>query len=367
MAVTQSISSRREMLELFNSRLNNTHSDLLENTRLEFGRNMLKTAIIESNIPWSECSTLDSVTESVEIDSDLYLSKVNVNSEDDCWIFVDIHDSRFWIVYSLEKSSLFNEAINDILQTEGGGLDRLWIPTKQVEEIGELGEYEGVKIKFGAEDVFPEEFIEDNLQFTDLNIDGSGQNSRQLYNVLKASEGIDRFLALSRIQIRRETGGEFVRERITNEGMFTTRGGTDVRLHVSTVENIKEIYSDMLKVIEENHIIRAENQPHGGRSRGAPIVIQFSQPVPNVEQFLSHVVNAQDPFRLWGHIRQAGQNSYKVDGVDAHNGDQFSIEMSEKWLRLYLYGNACGNTALRMFTNIQQYYDPAAELVMTNA
>jgi hypothetical protein len=47
-----------------------------------------------------------------------------------------------------------------------------------------------------------------------------------------------------------------------------------------------------------------------------------------------------------------------------HNGDQFSIELTPDWMRLYLYEEACGNTVLRIFTNLQHYYDPSAALVI---
>lgn len=366
MAVTQPITSRREMLSVFGDRLRNTQSDMLEQTQLEFGRNMLKTAIIESNISADDLFQTEVIDEILEIESDLWMAKTE-NTHGEGWLFIDFHEERFWIVYSMGKSDFFNTAIEKLLRTEGGGLDRLWLPAGQVEEIGDLGEYEGVKISFGANEVFPDEFIEDNLQFTDLNIDGSGQSSRHLYEILKATDDIDDFLALSRIQIRREVDGEFVRERITNEGAFTTRGGSDIRLHVSTVEYIKNRYARLLEAVETNHIIGADRRPHGGRARGSPAVIRFSRPVPDVEVFLSHVVNAQDPFRLWGHIRRIDEEAFKVDGVDAHNGDKFAIEMAPEWLRLYLYDGACGNTALRIFTNVQQYYDPAAELVIVDA
>lgn len=50
--------------------------------------------------------------------------------------------------------------------------------------------------------------------------------------------------------------------------------------------------------------------------------------------------------------------------MDIDNGDKFSIEMTAEWIRLYLYGGGCGNTALRIFTNLQHYYDPSATLVI---
>lgn len=349
------------MLQIFESRLQNTHSDLVEQTELEFGRNMLKTALIESNIQPDGILQNDDVKNHFEVESNLYILEIE-NTDGEGFLFLDVHDTRFWIFYSLSKSDFFNRAIDDLLREEGAGLDRLWLPTGQVEEIGKTGKYEGVKISYGADQVFPEDFIEDNLEFSDLDIDSSGKNSKKLYEILKNSEGIDNFLALSRIKIRREIEDEFVRESITNEGSFTTRGGTDIELHIATVEQIKNRYAQLLQRIEENHIIDAEQRPHGGRAQGSPVIIRLSQEVPDIERFLSHVVNAQDPFRLWGHIREISENYYKVDGVDMHNGDKLAIEMSPEWMRLYFYNNACGNTALRIFTNIQQYYDPAANL-----
>jgi len=353
------------MLDLFGARIQNAHTDLVENTELEFGRNMLKTAIIESNIPFEKILSSEIIDDVYKIEPDLKIVEVT-NSKGDGRLYFDLHDDRFWIVYSIGKSDFFKESISDLLKKEGGGLDRLWIPTGHVEQIGSTGKYEAIKLSYGATDVFPEEFIKDNLQFTDLNIDGSGQNASNLYNILKESEDIRDYLALSRIQIRREKEGEFVRESITNEGTITTRNGSDIGLHISTVEHIKKLYSQLLEAVERNHIIRATKVEHGARASGGPVVINFSRQVSDVEGFLGHVVNAQDPFRLWGHSRKVGHNAYKIDGVDAHNGDKIAIEMSSEWLRLYLYDDACGNTALRLFTNIQQYYDPAAELLINN-
>ncbi|MCL9818373.1 hypothetical protein [Natronocalculus amylovorans] len=354
------------MLSAFNDRLQNNYSDLLEDTELSPGENMLKTAVVESNIPPLEVFEKEEVDRVREVDQNLHLFKWTTGNSGSDWFFLDTHDKRFWIFYSLSKSNFFGDAMREIVTSEGAGLDRLWLPRGQIERIGEMGAYEGVKISYGANDVFPEEFIKENLEFSDLNIDGSGSSSKNLYEILKQTEKLDPFLALSRIQIRREIDGDFVRERVTNEGMFTTRGGTNIRLHISTVEQIKEQYAQMLNAIESNHIIGATSREHGARPQGAPIIIKFSREVHDVEEFLSYIVNAKNPFRLWGHTRKISASAYKVDGVDMHNGDKIAIEMAPDWMRLYLYDGACGNTALRLFTNLQQYYDPAAELIYHN-
>jgi hypothetical protein len=353
------------MHQIFESRLQNTHSDLLENTRLDVGRYMLKTALIETNISPAAFCEKPVLEEIIEIEEDLLMIEI-VNREGGGWLFVDIHHDRLWSVYSLTSAEFFKIAVNDLLNSDGGGLDRLWLPSGHVEKIGDMGEFEGVKMSFEAENVFPEEFLEDNesLRFTDLNINGSGQNSRDLYDILRQTEEVADYISLTRVQIRREQGEHFVRERITNDGSFTTRGGDSIRLHLSTVEEIKARYGRLLSRIETHHRINATQRDHGVRANGGPVVINFSHPIEDVEEFLSHVVNAKEPFRLTGHIRTVGENACKVDAVDGHNGDRVTLEVAEEWLRLYLHGDACGNTALRLFSNLQHYYDPTAELVI---
>lgn len=365
MATSQPIASRSEMHQVFEDRLQNVQSDLLENARLDVGRNMLKTALIETNLSPATFCEKPVLEEVIEIEDELLMVEIE-NREGRGWLFVDVHDDRFWSIYSLTPSTFFNIAIDDLLNSDGGGLDRLWLPSGQVEKIGNMGKFEGVKMSFEAENIFPEEFLENNesLRFTDLNIDGSGRNSRDLYDILRQTEEVADYISLTRVQIRRERGGHFVRERVTNDGKFTTRGGNNIRLHLSTVEEIKARYEQLLTRIETHHRIDATSHDHGARVKGGPVVIKFSHPIEDVEEFLSHVVNAKDPFRLTGHIRPVGENACKVDAVDGHNGDRLTLEISEEWLRLYLHGDACGNTALRLFSNLQHYYDPAAELVI---
>lgn len=353
------------MHQLFEDRLQNVHSDLLENTRLDVGRNMLKTALIETNLSTAAFCEKPVLKEVIEIEEELLMINLE-NREGEGWLFVDVHDDRLWSIYSLTPAKFFKIAVDDLLNSNGGGLDRLWLPSGHIEKIGDMGKFEGVKMSFEAESIFPEEFLENNesLRFTDLNINGSGRNSRELYDILRQTEEVADYISLTRVQIRRERDGNFVRERVTNDGKFTTRGGDSIRLHLSTVEEIKARYEQLLNRIETHHRINATGHDHGARARGGPVVIKFSHPIEDVEEFLSHMVNAKDPFRLTGHVRLVGKNACKVDAVDGHNGDRLTLEVADEWLRLYLHGDACGNTALRLFSNLQHYYDPAAELVI---
>lgn len=364
MADTQ-ISSRRDMFSLFQSRLENTQSDLVENQELEFGRNMLKTYIIESNISPSEfIESHEPIQLAQEIDTDLYLLSIK-GSYGEGHFFLDVEDDRFWVFYSTDKSSLTKPAIKDMLSSEGSGLDHPWIPGREVERIVKMGEFQGLGVKYDAEEVFPEDFIEENLMFGDLSLRTSGHGTKDLFDILQSSDEINKFISLSNVQIRREVENEFIRERITNWGSFTTRGGSDVQLHVDTVQQIKERYSNLLSAIEENHLLSSvQSQQHGAQVDGKPLLIKLSKRIDNVEQFINHIVNSQDPLRLWGTKSKLGQDYFKVRGADMHNGDKFTMEVSPTQIRLYLYEGACGNTALRIFTNLQQHYDPAAQMTI---
>jgi hypothetical protein len=125
---------------------------------------------------------------------------------------------------------------------------------------------------------------------------------------------------------------------------------------------VREKYRELLEAIEENHRISSEDSNYGGKSKGTPLMIKFSNEVPDVGEFVDHMISATDPLRLWGSVTELKPDYYRVKGVDMHNGDRYSMEVSPGWIRLYLHDDACGNTALRIFTNLQQYYDPAAEM-----
>jgi hypothetical protein len=51
-----------------------------------------------------------------------------------------------------------------------------------------------------------------------------------------------------------------------------------------------------------------------------------------------------------------------VKGVDLHNNDKYTMEICPEWIRLYLGKNACGNTALRIYSNLQRHYDSGATM-----
>ncbi|OUJ18905.1 hypothetical protein AMET1_0556 [Methanonatronarchaeum thermophilum] len=352
------VESRRELFDYFQKNIERSYESLSEDQELEHRQNLLKTFIIESNVEIKEFLTSFNVEKTKEIDSKL----VKVLVEGEVEFFIDFSNPRFWLFYTLSKSRPSKRVIEKFMSYVRSGLDHPWMPIKLQEEFTELGEFRGLGAKYKPKKIFPEKYIEDKLSFGDLSIRSWGRGSQDLYDVLKG-EKTEEFFSLSSIGIKRwGEGDDFILEDIGFDGRFTTRGGNSVQLHLDTVEQIVDGYSNLLETIENKHRITYQSKDEKIEIEGDPIVIDLKNEIENIEEFISYIVSSENPLRLWGLKTEIEEDYFKVKGIDLHNGDKYTMEMTPKWIRLYLPEAACGNTALRIFVNLQRYYDSSAEM-----
>jgi len=66
------------------------------------------------------------------------------------------------------------------------------------------------------------------------------------------------------------------------------------------------------------------------------------------------------PFRLWGEAEIAADGIGSVEAVDLHVGQRLSIDVTVDGVRLYLPEGTCGNTIVRLVTNLQHRFDNRA-------
>ncbi len=356
------IQSRRELFDLFQRRIQGTHEQLSEEQELEHRQNMLKSFVIESNISAEELPQQTEATESRKVDHALREIKFH-NDDDDLIFYLDYDDQRFWTLYTLEKSKPAKKVVDGFMTGVNNGLDYVWFPEELQTEIAGMGEFRGVGVRYKADKVFPKEYIEDNFDFGDLSLQTRGKGTKQLYDKLSSDEELQSFLSIASVGIRRRINGSFVIERIQNNGQFTTRGGDSLQLHLDLLETIRDRYAELLQRIEENHRISYSSREGGTAIDGSPLIIEMNNEIEDIEQFLDGLISAKNPLRLWGAKTQLDVDYYKVKGVDLHNSDKYTLEITPSWLRLYLPTDACGNTALRIYSNIQRYYDSEAKMV----
>ncbi|NIC00250.1 hypothetical protein [Halobacterium sp. R2-5] len=338
-----------------------TYDELSEDQELQPGQTMLKTFLIESNVSPADLRERVDITQTREVDFNLEELVIRRNGTNYTF-FLDHEDSRFWTLYTLEESEDAKKVVADMVSGVRNGLDYTWMPVEQQRDVMEMGEFRDVGVSYDADDVFSEDYIEDRLAFGDLSVRSSGRGTGTLFDILDSHEELSSFLSLSSVGIKREVNGSFVLERVTHNGRFTTSGGDSIQLHLDTVAEIKNRYSTLLQRIEENHRLSYESRDHGTGMDGTPLVIELDNEIENVREFIENTITAKNPLRLWGAKTKLDDQYWKVKGIDLHNNDKYTIEICPEWLRLYLGNEACGNTALRIYSNLQRHYDSNATM-----
>lgn len=358
---TSGIQSRRDFFDILQHTIEGTYDELVEEQELRPGQTMLKTFLIESNIRPGELRERVDIAEAREVDYDLQELVIRRNGSN-YTLFLDSEDSRFWTIYTLEEAGDAMKVIGEMVSGVWNGLDYTWMPVEQQRDIMDMGEFRDVGVSYDAAEVFSDDFIEERLAFGDLSVRSSGKGTAALFDILDSQNELSSFLSLSSVGIRRQIGDSFIIERVTHNGRFTTSGGDSIQLHLDTVEEIKERYATLLGKIEENHRVSYQSLEHGTGMDGAPLVIELDAIIEDVQEFIENTITAKNPLRLWGAKTQLDDQYWKVKGIDLHNNDKFTMEICPEWIRLYLGEEACGNTALRIYSNIQRHYDSGATM-----
>jgi len=354
------IKNRRDLFDFFEENILHTYENLTDGQELDYSQNLLKTQIIETNINVNLFKKKYSIKKFSKISNNLAELVIGKNNS---VMFLDSSDSRFWLFYSLEKSNVFNNEIEKLMNRVNSGLDYTWIPINMQRDFRKLGKFRGLGTTYKPKEVFSEKYVEDNLSFGDLSIKSWGRGSEKLYNILEKNKETKKFLSLSSIGIKKTVADDFVLEDIGYNGNFTTRGGNSIQLHLDILDHINNEYSTLLKTIEDGCLSYQTNDT-GTKIYGDCIIINLQNRINNIEEFISNVISSKKPFMLWGLQTKLEKDYYKVKGIDLHNGDKYTMEISPDWIRLYLDKSACGNTALRILVNIQHYYDSGASLAM---
>ncbi|WP_367175470.1 hypothetical protein [Haloarcula rubripromontorii] len=351
------VNTRQDLYRKFQRRIKGTQENLEEDLELEHEQNMLKTFIIESNVsPDDFLENSKHFRRVREIEPDLF--ELESEKDEKHVFYLDVQEDRFWSLYTLISSQPANQHIRRATTTDKNGLDRLWIPNSTQSKFLEFGTFKGAGLKQRGKKAFPDDFV----NVSDMRLELDGDDAEDFYAIFKQEANIDKVLSLSRIILRNEQGEDYVTERITNSGAFTARGGNNIHIHLKTVEKVKKKYREVIEAIESHHRLSYGETKHGVEVEGKHLPIKLENKIKDIDTFVSHLVDASAPFRLIGPTTEIGQDYRKVRAVDLHNGDKVTLEIESEEIRIYLDNEACGNTALRIFTNIQQYFDPSAVL-----
>lgn len=368
------VDNRRELTQYFDLNLRKIKKEMKADQKLKKVHTVLKTYIVESNLfdedknpDFSKIPQVDGYTQKIISTNDDTLKRYDVSRLDNNKIevtnryYIDAINPRFWAFHTIEKSDETNIFMNKLINKPISGLDTPWFTNKYNEKMRNTDGFifKGFSLKYG--DIFEKE-KEDDLSVSTLSMRLQGSRATKAYELLNQSE-FKNNVNLSSIRIKyidEDNRDEFITEEISSRGRFSARGTSFVD-HLYILNKFKKVYEEKIQNVESCWQSMGKDD-YGYKFNGAPLNIILDREIPNLKEFLIKILSSSEPFRLWGLYKFINDNYAKAKVVDLHTGDQLTLEVSNKWIRVYLPYNSCGNTVIRLCYFIQRFYDSKAKL-----
>lgn len=334
-------------------------TEFIEETR---GRpRELKTYVMESNTRFAEIRPPTSLKAFKYATKLPEISVLRLEYErKSATFYVDETDTRFLVLYTNDLADDADIIYNRLVLSTSNSFDKIWLPTEFLDVISHLpgNLFRGFGLMF--DDLFaPKEQEEQPIHELKMNVAGS--SSAEALEALNAKERLRRSLSRSMIRVFRGNRSDFVTDELRHTGRLISKYGSSIDDHVSLVETTRKIYRNLVEAVERESIGTKQVE---GRTlvEGRAFDLVLERQIENLEVFVDQLLAPDRPFRLWGLRNTISKEMSQVVAVDLHTGDPVDLEVMRDLIRIYLPKGACGNTVLRLYTNLQHTFDSAIRL-----
>ncbi len=321
----------------------------------------LKTYILESDGGFLsletdelKCSVIDTQVQDIKILNVVEQKHDSGNVE----FYLETNDDRFFLLHTSAKSEFTSRIIDNLVQDLKHTFDHTWFYSNMLKDLAKQtgNHFKGFSVNYSNEYLGPSEDLDD---IEDLNLSINGSSAKKLEEIITNDESYASKIAFSKIRIARgdtKSINDSVFDDITNTGYFSIKKGKSVQDHLQLVDIAKDRYFETLSCVEDQRIGFKEIE---GRTlfEGKSFDFEFPKPIENLSLFLKNLFNSAYPFKLWGMKTKIQDDYFKIMAIDLHTGNPIDFEISSEMMRAYLFKGNCGNTILRLFTNLQMYYD----------
>lgn len=321
----------------------------------------LKTYILESNESFPaqvntggiSCEVVDTGLENMKI------LRARPKSGSTHEFFLDVSDNRFFVLHTNDKLEDAYRVIETLTKDYHHTFDNTWFYSNMLKRLADKSGnfFKGFGVSYS--DKFLRSAEDEDSDIEDLNLSISGSLAEEMQQLIEACSNIKRTIAYNKVRILRGSKHSLVnsvQDDIYNTGYFAVKRGKSVQDHLQLVDICKDEYSETIDDVENLRIGVKEVK---GRTlvEGKSFDFVFPNKIENLSLFIEKMFNSAMPFKLWGLKSKIHDDYFKIMAVDLHTGNPMDFEIANDMMRVYLFKGNCGNTILRLFTNLQMYYD----------
>lgn len=372
--------TRTEMAAHLEEVMSHAWTELEDRQRLEAGTSLLKTYLLEVHssrrarhqdllrLLQTAFSTdvlgARSQTRVHETDEEFFFRVEAQWAANNAEYYVDANDHRFWVLHSISNSLKADNILRRVIANDSH-FDSAWLPMQLLERVTDMGAFRGLHLDYDRREVPDVEFDVPEAPVEYLKMQLWGNRARRVLELLRQPDAFANATTLSKVKIKHwlnqaEDEDSFSLDEVKWDGKITARG-TSFQSHLNLVNSIYTSYAARVRVFEDKFSLRFGRVNRTNRNRttlsGEPLSITFSRPLPDLEKFLNSVFSGAEPFRLWGTPVSLGTNYFRVTALDLHVTNRINFEVAPDFMRVYLPDGSCGNTVVRLYTNLQHYYD----------
>ena len=324
----------------------------------------LKTFMLESDDGFPRQAELERMSYEVT-DTGLDAIKIMTVKEGDRrhQFYLDVSDKRFFKLHTNHKSETVDRIIKTLTDDRNHTLDNTWLYHDMLKRLAckPGNDFRGFGISYSNTLV-----KEDDLENLTLNIRGS--MASEVEDLIRGHDRLKKAGAYDKVSISRGGGAdpyECVQDDVHNYGYFAVKHGKSVQDHLHIVDYCQEEYSKTVLGVENERI--GVREVDGERFLdGNSFYFEFPNRIADLDAFIDRVFDSTRPFQLWGLKQQIRDGYYKILAVDLHTGNPMDFEIADDMMRAYIFKGSCGNTILRLLTNLQIYFDSQTRCPMVD-
>ncbi len=386
-AKPRDIQSRLELFELLQSQMQTAYHGLREDQRLKYESLLVKSYVFEVDIPaglrltertpnsaefvqrvlsWPKP---DGAHLSVRAKDEPGFFELNLDGpESPLRLFLDTATNpRFWLGFSLSTARLLDRWFEAVALARTD-FDLVWLWPDFLEGVQQRGEPRGFGLDYDFRRL--DDPHSDTATYLKMQLWG-GRDTLDLYRLLKDHEQWRGKVVLSKVRLKEYADPAnpelFALQDVKFTGKFTSRG-TDFATHNQTLSYVRHHYEVKVRSIESSYALRWSQASHGGNTLEGFAIHYLPQgfELP-VMQFCERALDGSLPFRLFGLVTKSDDTAAEVEVVDLHTGDELSMEVLPDRISVYLPEGACGNSIVRLYTNLLHFFNRQFRVEADNA